>query len=68
MSFHINGQGNPGPCTAQAGNCPFGDGDGHFSSAEDAVRAYEEEMAPETIPPPRTLAANLTRQEAIELD
>ena len=34
--FHVNNAGRVMPCSAQSGNCPFGNEDLHFSSAEDA--------------------------------
>lgn len=39
--FHIKENGNPGPCKAQEGNCPFGQDAPHFSTAEDARTHYE---------------------------
>jgi hypothetical protein len=40
--YHINPEtGNPGKCSAQAGNCPFGDDLAHYSSPEEAREAYE---------------------------
>lgn len=39
--FHVNGEGNPGKCTAQAGNCPFGGEADHHSTAEAARAAFE---------------------------
>ena len=43
--YHINpNTGNPGVCHA-AKNCPFGDGDHHYGTAEEARVAYEKEMA-----------------------
>ena len=38
--YHINGKGEPGVCRAQK-NCPFGDADHHYSSAEEAREAFE---------------------------
>lgn len=38
--FHINGEGEPGRCRAMV-QCPFGGEDEHFSTAEDARKAYE---------------------------
>lgn len=43
--FHVNGEGNPGPCSAQAGNCPFGGPDAHYESQTDARAAYEMSQA-----------------------
>ena len=42
--YHINAKGEPGLCRAEK-NCPFGDSDHHFSTAEDARKAYEITMA-----------------------
>lgn len=40
--YHIDPEtGNPGPCSAKAGNCPFGADDSHFTSADAAREAYE---------------------------
>ena len=51
MPFHINPEtGNSGKCSAQAGNCPFGGEDIHFSTAEDARKAYESSMEGNTWP------------------
>lgn len=42
--FHINDEGNPGPCSAEF-RCPFGDlDDDHFSSPQEARDAYEVKM------------------------
>ena len=43
--YHINGKGEAGACSAQAGNCPFGDEDQHFTSEAAAREAYETSMA-----------------------
>lgn len=43
--FHINGAGNPGKCTAENGNCPFGGENEHYATAEDARAAYESKQA-----------------------
>ena len=42
--FHINGKGEPGPCSAQADGCPFGGEESHYSSPEAAREAYEAKM------------------------
>lgn len=39
--FHINSSGEAGECHAQAGGCPFGDADAHFTSKEGARAAFE---------------------------
>ena len=40
--YHINPEtGNPGQCTARAGQCPYGANAPHFSTATDARMAYE---------------------------
>lgn len=42
--FHVNDEGNPGPCGANY-NCPFGDMDSdHYSSPQEARNAYEVKM------------------------
>lgn len=42
--FHINDEGNPGPCSAEF-RCPFGDlDDDHYSSPQEARDAYEVKM------------------------
>lgn len=39
--YHINGRGEPGRCTAEEGNCPFGDSESdHYDSREAAEEAY----------------------------
>ncbi len=43
--FHINGKGEAGKCSASKGNCPFGEVEDHFASAEDARASYERSMA-----------------------
>jgi hypothetical protein len=45
--YHINDKGNPGKCTAQSGNCPFGDDTKHYSSKEEARNVYENKMVNE---------------------
>ena len=43
--YHLNpATGNPGACTAQAGNCPYGDVT-HYDSPEAARQAYEGQMS-----------------------
>lgn len=40
--FHVNPEtGNPGPCSAKEGNCPFGSEEEHHSTREEAQSAYE---------------------------
>ena len=39
--YHVNSKGEPGICSAQSGNCPFGGENDHYSSAEDARVAFE---------------------------
>jgi len=41
MTFHINDNGDPGKCSAQKGNCPFGATEAHFDTAQEARGAYE---------------------------
>ncbi len=47
MTFHINLQGEAGPCRVDLNNpnsrgCPFGDINDHFDYPEDARKFYEE--------------------------
>jgi hypothetical protein len=42
--YHINGNGDPGVCTAKSDNCPFGSIEDHFTSANQARYAYESRM------------------------
>ncbi len=42
--YHINAQGNTGICHAQEGGCPFGGESEHFSTEEDARKAFEKFM------------------------
>jgi hypothetical protein len=39
--YHINGRGEPGKCSAQKGGCPFGGEGQHYSTSDDARKAYE---------------------------
>jgi hypothetical protein len=39
--YHINDMGEARTCVASAGNCKFGSEGEHFSSADDARKAYE---------------------------
>lgn len=39
--IHVNSEGNPGPCRAQNGGCPFGSDENHYSSNEEAQNSYE---------------------------
>ncbi len=40
--YHINLEsGEPGPCSADKGNCPFGGDELHFTSEDAARQAYE---------------------------
>jgi hypothetical protein len=41
MSYHINGAGNPGLCSATVKPCPFGVPAEHYRTPEAARRAYE---------------------------
>lgn len=43
--YHINGKGEPGKCSAEKGNCPFGSDDEHYTSAAAARTAYEKRQA-----------------------
>lgn len=40
--IHINSNGEPGVCKATTGACPFGSEDTHFSSKEEAAKAYSD--------------------------
>lgn len=42
--YHINGNGDPGVCTAKSDNCPFGSVEDHFTSASQARYSYESRM------------------------
>lgn len=53
--YHINAHGNPNPCSAQSGNCPFGGDENHFSTPEEARSVYERRNA--SIPEPVTKPA-----------
>lgn len=39
--FHLRTDGNPGPCQAKQGKCPYGGDDKHFGSETEARQAYE---------------------------
>ena len=59
--YHINGEGNPGLCKAQNGKCPFGGEANHYSSQENARKAFELSMASKANP----LRKKQTSAEAI---
>ena len=40
--YHINKQGLPAPCKAQKGNCPFGGGENHYDTIDQAQQAADE--------------------------
>ena len=42
--FHLNKNGDAGPCAAKKGKCPFGSVDEHYDSLEEARKAYERKM------------------------
>lgn len=42
--YHVNANGEAGPCKAEKGGCPFGGEAEHFTSYEAAREAYEERM------------------------
>lgn len=44
VKFHVNSNGEPGKCTAQLKNCPFGD-ENHYASKAAARAAFEEGQA-----------------------
>lgn len=50
--YHINSKGNPVPCRATKGKCPFGGADQHFGSRQEAFaeaeRRHEREVKAET--------------------
>lgn len=47
--YHINGEGNPGVCSAESGNCPFGGDANHYSTKEKAREAFELSMAAQAL-------------------
>lgn len=51
MRVHVTRSGDPGVCSAQPGNCPLSDDEGHYSSPEEARLAYENENAGDELPP-----------------
>ena len=55
--YHINGRGEPGACSARAGNCPFGDEASHYASPREAINAYEAAMRRETLPKPSSISS-----------
>lgn len=44
MTYHVNGKGEPGKCSAQQGNCPFGSDEDHYESQDQARIAFERLM------------------------
>ena len=42
--FHVNGKGEAGKCSAEKGGCPFGGENEHYTSKENARKAYEAKM------------------------
>ena len=42
--FHVNGKGEAGKCSAEKGGCPFGGESEHYTSAQAARTAYENDM------------------------
>lgn len=66
VRFHVNGNGEAGVCKAQEDNCPLSDETEHYSSLEEARKAYEEKMV--TIHAPKGLKKlSLGIQKAIGL-
>lgn len=45
--YHINRNGEPALCRAQAGNCPLGDSNDHFDNKVDATREAERRFSQE---------------------
>ena len=45
--FHIKKDGLPGKCTAQAGNCPLGGADDHYTTQLEAIVAAEKKLLAE---------------------
>lgn len=64
QKFHINKDGNPGKCSAQQGNCPFGDSNEHYNSIEEAYGSIQK-LNPEIESFVKTKA--LTDKEKIDL-
>jgi hypothetical protein len=58
--FHIREDGNPGPCTAADGNCPFGKSAPHYETEQQAHQAYEQTQQAEA-----TYLASVRKQERI---
>jgi len=48
--YHVNGAGDPGVCSAEKGNCPFGGADQHYTTKDGARKAFEK-LVSETPPP-----------------
>jgi hypothetical protein len=44
--YHLNGNGDPGVCSATQGRCPYGGDASHYDNPEDARAAYEMLMEP----------------------
>lgn len=44
MKYHVKANGEPGVCTAQEGNCPFGSDAPHFDTKDDAWRHSVENL------------------------
>ena len=47
--YHVNDQGEPGPCRAKTRPCPFGSEEEHYASPELAREAFEDEMRREEL-------------------
>lgn len=61
--YHINKEGNPGLCSAESGNCPFGGDANHYSSRANARRAFEFSMASKELT--KTSRKRLSSKDAI---
>lgn len=61
--YHINGEGNPGLCSAAVGNCPFGGEANHYSSQANARKAFELSMASKELT--KTTRKRLSSKDAI---
>ena len=68
--YHINPKtGNAGICRAQAGGCPFGGDDEHYSTREEALTAYgaRAQELPQSLKRGETSSAPEARRELVPL-